>query len=53
MAIWGFIIVNSLLIGVLPLFVGLAVVLPVLGHTNWHLYRRVVEYEGVQDKVNR
>src|SRR5215207_2135292 len=30
-------------IGSLPLFVGLAVVLPVLGHATWHLYRKVVE----------
>ena len=25
-----------------PLFVGLAVVMPVLGHATWHLYRRIV-----------
>ncbi len=44
MAIWGFIVAASLLVGALPLFVGLAVVLPVLGHSTWHLYRRVVEH---------
>ena len=27
----------------LPLFLGLLVVLPVLGHATWHLYRRAVE----------
>jgi hypothetical protein len=27
----------------LPFFVGLAVVVPVLGHSTWHLYRKVVE----------
>jgi len=42
MAIWGFIIACSLVIGSVPLFVGLVVVLPVLGHATWHLYRRVV-----------
>ena len=26
----------------LPFFLGLAVVMPVLGHATWHLYRRVV-----------
>ena len=30
-------------IGSVPLFVGLAVALPVLGHATWHLYRKVVE----------
>jgi uncharacterized membrane protein len=28
----------------LPLFVGLAVTMPVLGHATWHLYRKVVAY---------
>ena len=31
-----------LLIASLPLFVGLAVAIPVLGHSTWHLYRKVV-----------
>lgn len=43
MAGWGLIVAALLVIGSLPLFVGLAVVLPVLGHATWHLYRRVVE----------
>jgi uncharacterized membrane protein len=42
MAIWGLIIAGALLVGSLPLFVGLAVVLPVLGHSSWHVYRKVV-----------
>jgi uncharacterized membrane protein len=42
MAIWGMIIAGLLLIGSLPLFIGLAVVMPVLGHSSWHLYRKVV-----------
>src|SRR2546430_826049 len=32
-----------LVIGALPFFVGLAVVMPVLAHSTWHLYRKVVE----------
>jgi uncharacterized membrane protein len=43
MAGWGLIVAALLVIGSLPLFVGLAVVLPVLGHATWHLYRKVVE----------
>jgi uncharacterized membrane protein len=42
MATWGLIVAVLLLLGSLPLFVGLAVVLPVLGHATWHLYRKVV-----------
>ena len=43
MAVWGLIVAVLLVIGSLPFFVGLAVVLPVLGHATWHLYRKVVE----------
>lgn len=39
---WGVIVAGLLLLGSLPAFVGLAVVLPVLGHATWHLYRRTV-----------
>jgi uncharacterized membrane protein len=42
MALWGLIVAAALLIGSLPLFVGLAIVIPVLGHATWHLYRKVV-----------
>lgn len=41
--VWGFIVAALLVIGSLPFFVGLAVVMPILGHATWHLYRRLVE----------
>ncbi|PTD25163.1 DUF2189 domain-containing protein [Sphingomonas fennica] len=40
---WGLIVAALLVIGCIPLFVGLAVVLPVLGYATWHLYTRLVE----------
>lgn len=43
MAIWGLVVGGALVLGSLPLFVGLAIVLPVLGHSTWHLYRKIVE----------
>jgi uncharacterized membrane protein len=42
-AIWGLIVAVLLAIGSVPAFFGLAVVMPVLGHATWHLYRKVVE----------
>jgi uncharacterized membrane protein len=44
MAVWGLIIAASLVVGSIPLLLGLIVVMPVLGHATWHLYRRAVEY---------
>jgi uncharacterized membrane protein len=45
MATWGLIVAALLLVGSLPFFLGLTVVLPVLGHATWHLYRKVVDPE--------
>lgn len=42
MATWGLVIAVALVIGAIPFFVGLAVVVPILGHASWHLYRKVV-----------
>ncbi|MBS0232403.1 MAG: DUF2189 domain-containing protein [Proteobacteria bacterium] len=41
-ALWGLIVAVGLLLGALPFLIGLAVVLPILGHATWHLYRRLV-----------
>jgi uncharacterized membrane protein len=42
MLLWGVIVAVALFLGSLPFFVGLAVVVPVLGHATWHLYRKAV-----------
>jgi uncharacterized membrane protein len=43
MLLWALIIASTLFLGSLPFLVGLAIVMPVLGHATWHLYRRVIE----------
>jgi uncharacterized membrane protein len=50
MLLWGVIVAAGLVIGAIPLLVGLAVVLPVLGHSTWHLYRKLV---GPMPEANR
>jgi uncharacterized membrane protein len=42
MAMWGLIMAAGLAVGMIPLLFGLAIVLPVLGHATWHLYRKVL-----------
>ena len=44
--VWGLIVVALLVLGSIPVFVGLAVVLPVLGYATWHLYTRAVVRPG-------
>lgn len=45
MAVWGLIVALLLVVGSLPAFLGLAVVIPLLGHATWHLYRETIEPE--------
>ena len=52
MALWGLIVAALLFVGSLPLFLGLVIVLPVLGHATWHLYRKVVEPGPVELHVH-
>jgi uncharacterized membrane protein len=42
MAAWGLIVAAGLGICVLTAFAALVVVLPILGHATWHLYRKIV-----------
>jgi uncharacterized membrane protein len=41
-ALWGLIVAIGLLLGAAPFLIGLAIVLPILGHATWHLYRKLV-----------
>jgi uncharacterized membrane protein len=43
MAVWGVIVAALLAAGTIVFLVGLAAVIPILGHATWHLYRKVVE----------
>ena len=46
MAVWAVLIAIWLFMGILPGFLGLLIVLPVLGHASWHIYRRVMPDEA-------
>ncbi len=47
MGAWGLIVLAALIVGALPMFIGLAVIIPVLGHATWHLYRKTVSRDDV------
>lgn len=42
MVVWALVIGVLSLVALVPLFFGLLVVLPVLGHASWHMYRRAL-----------
>lgn len=43
--LWAAIIAVLLMLASMPFFLGIVLVLPVLGHASWHLYRRLVAPE--------
>jgi uncharacterized membrane protein len=47
---WGLIVLGLLVLGSIPLFVGLAFVLPWLGYSTWHLYTRLVDRSALQTR---
>ena len=42
MLVWAAIIAAITILAMIPMFLGLFVALPVLGHATWHLYRRAL-----------
>src|SRR5271170_1151699 len=48
-ALWGLIVAAALVVGSLPLFTGLAVIMPVLGHATWRLYRKAIERDPAHE----
>jgi uncharacterized membrane protein len=47
---WGIIVAALLIAGSIPLFIGLAVVLPWLGYSTWHLYTRLVDRSAIPSR---
>jgi len=47
--LWGAIVAAALILGSLPVFFGLAIVLPVLGHATWRLYRKAIERDPAHE----
>jgi uncharacterized membrane protein len=44
---WGLTVIGLLVLGSIPLFVGLAFVLPWLGYATWHLYTRLIDRDAL------
>ena len=47
---WGLIVAGLLVLGSIPLFIGLAVVLPWLGYATWHLYTKLVDRSAIRPR---
>jgi len=50
---WGLVVGALLVLGSIPLFVGLAFVLPWLGYSTWHLYTRLIDRDAIPSRQRR
>jgi len=50
---WGIVVGALLVLGSIPLFVGLAFVLPWLGYSTWHLYTRLIDRDAIPARQRR
>ncbi len=51
MALWAFLLMGFCVLGVLSLFMGLVLVVPLLGHASWHAYRALVDVGGLTPRL--
>jgi uncharacterized membrane protein len=51
MAFWAFLIMILSLMGILSLFIGLIVIVPMLGHASWHAYRDLIDLRDVPERM--
>lgn len=48
MLLWAAILTGCVVVGVMTFYIGLALILPVLGHASWHAYEELVRFEPVE-----
>jgi uncharacterized membrane protein len=53
MVLWAFLIMGLSMMGILSLFIGLIVIVPMLGHASWHAYRDLVDTHDVPKRMPR
>lgn len=51
MTLWAFLIMGFSLLGFFSLFLGLILIVPMLGHGSWHAYRQLVDVSGLEERL--
>src|SRR5574343_681601 len=52
MALWAFLLMVMSMLGVLSLFLGAIMIVPLLGHASWHAYRALVDVSGLPPRLS-
>ena len=53
MVFWAFLIMGFSLLGIFSLFLGLILIVPMLGHGSWHAYRQLVDVSSMEERMSR
>lgn len=51
MALWAFLIMGFSMLGIASLFIGLILIIPMLGHGSWHAYRQMVDVSDLNERL--
>ena len=51
MALWAFLIMGFSLLGIFSMFLGLILVVPMLGHGSWHAYRHLIDASDLEERL--
>ena len=52
MVFWAFLIMGFSLLGIFSLFLGLILIVPMLGHGSWHAYRQLVDVSNMEERMS-
>lgn len=52
MAFWAFLIMGFCLLGIFSLFLGLILIIPMLGHGSWHAYKHLIDASGLEERMS-
>jgi uncharacterized membrane protein len=53
MTLWAFLIIGFSMLGIFSLFLGLILIIPMLGHASWHAYRHLVDVTNLEERITR
>ena len=52
MTLWAFLIIGFSMLGIFSLFLGLILIIPMLGHGSWHAYRHLVDVSQLEERIS-
>ncbi len=52
MALWAFLLMGMTALGIFSLYLGLILVVPLLGHASWHAYRELVDVSELPSRLD-